>query len=312
MIIEQLSQKLALPVPFLLKVARTASHRYKEYTIAKRSGGRRTIHHPARELKLVQGWLLHNVLTVLPVHPAAMAYRSGSNIRRNAEMHAGNSYLLRVDFKDFFPSLRGGDVRRVLRANRKRLSGGNATNEDITFIKNIVCRKAPETKIEFLTIGAPTSPHLSNAIMFDFDDMWSRKAKSAKVTYTRYADDLYFSTNRPNVLQKLLDQLRDALNLKRSPKLQINDQKTVFSSRKRRRLVAGLVLTSDRKVSIGRDKKRMLKSLVWKLKRGELQGDQVRSLQGWIAYVRSVEPPFVKSLEQKYELDLSSRTLWMA
>src|SRR6266568_8997046 len=106
MILEQTSARLALSVSFLLKLAATASYRYKEYTIPKRTVGRRTIHHPARELKLVQRWLLRNVLNKLPVHAAATAYREGSNIRLNAETHVTNSYILRVDFQDFFPSLK--------------------------------------------------------------------------------------------------------------------------------------------------------------------------------------------------------------
>src|SRR6266446_5286765 len=106
MIIEQAASRLALPIPFLLKLATTASHRYKTYTIPKRTGGTRTIHHPARELKLLQRWLLQNVLTALPVHTAATAYSKESSIRRNAEMHVANNYILRVDFHNFFPSLK--------------------------------------------------------------------------------------------------------------------------------------------------------------------------------------------------------------
>ena len=310
MIIEQASRRLALPTSFLLKLAATASHRYKRYTIPKRTGGVRTIHHPARELKLIQGWLLENVLTGLPVHGAATAYRKGSSIRRNAERHSTNNYLLRVDFQDFFPSLRGTDVLNVLRTNRQRLANGDVTDADITFIRQIVCRRDPLTRTEFLTIGAPTSPHLSNAIMFDFDESWSLRARDWEVSYTRYADDLYFSTDRPGVLREVLERLRESLNSVASPALRINNQKTAFSSRKRRRLVAGLVLTSERRISIGRHKKRTLKSLVWKLKRGELQPEQVTSLRGWISYVHSVEPTFVEALQRKYDLNFASNITW--
>ena len=304
MIIEQAAKRLALPASFLIKLAATASHRYKEYTIPKKSGGVRTIHHPARELKLVQGWLLQNVLTRLPVHEAATAYQAGSSIRRNAERHVQHNYLLRVDFREFFPSLRGRDVLAVLEGNRQRLAAGDVTEADITFIKLIVCRG------NSLTIGAPTSPQLSNAIMFGFDESWSRRMQLLEVAYTRYADDLYFSTNHPNVLQGVLRELRDSLQGGGPPDLRINEQKTVFSSRKRRRLAAGLVLTSDRRISIGRHKKRILKSLVWRLKRRELKPDEVAGLRGWISYLRSVEPAFLLSLQRKYALDFESGSTW--
>jgi hypothetical protein len=259
MILEQAAKRLALPAAFLIKLATTASHRYKVYTIPKKTGGLRTIHHPARELKLVQGWLLQNVLMRLPVHEAATAYRVGSSIRRNAERHVGHNYLLRGDS---------------------------------------------------LTIGAPTSPQLSNAIMFGFDESWSRRVEAMEVAYSRYADDLYFSTNRPNVLEGVLQELRESLQGGGPPILRINEEKTVFSSRKRRRLAAGLVLTSDRKISIGRHKKRVLKSLVWKLKRRELDPHEVASLRGWISYLRSIEPAFLVSLQRKYTLDFDSGETW--
>lgn len=306
MIIEQAAKRLALPATFLLKLATTASHRYKEYTIPKKTGGVRTIHHPARELKLVQGWLLQNVLVRLPIHEAATAYSVGASIRRNAERHVSHNYLLRVDFRDFFPSLRGHDVQAILEANRQGLADGVVTDVDIYFMRLVVCRK------DSLTIGSPTSPHLSNAIMFRFDEDWSRTTRSLEVTYTRYADDLYFSTDRPNVLRDVLRMLGEYLDAEASPRLRINEAKTAFSSRKRRRLAAGLVLTSDRKISIGRHRKRILKSLVWKLKRRELKPDEIASLRGWISYLRSVEPGFLASLQRKYALDFNSANTWDA
>ncbi len=304
MIIERMATQLAFAPSFLIKLANSASHRYKEYRIPKRTGGERTIHHPARELKLLQYWLLRNLLISLPVHSSATAYRKESSIRSNAAKHVANNYLLRVDFQDFFHSLKGSDVVSVLQANRHRLADVELTDADISLARQIVCR------FDCLTIGAPTSPLLSNAIMFEFDVVWSGIAQAEEVTYTRYADDLYLSTNRPNVLQGILDTLRESLNAGGAPILRINDRKTAFSSRKRRRLAAGLVLTSDRKISIGRHKKRMLKSLVNKLKNRELETEQVAHLRGWIAYLHSVEPAFVEALEKKYQLDFGDNLTW--
>lgn len=304
MILDQMSTRFALPTSFLLRVARTASHRYKKYPIPKKTGGTRMIYHPARELKLIQNWLLQNVLLKLPVHAAATAYRKGSSIKRNAEMHVANNYLLRVDFQEFFPSLKGSDVIALLIANQERLTELDITEYEIHFIRQIVCRG------DSLPIGAPTSPQLSNAIMLDFDETWWRRAHDLEVTYTRYADDLYFSTNRPNILRDLLNDLRESLRGRRSPTLVINDRKTAFSSRKRRRLAAGLVLTSDRKISVGRKRKRILKSLVMKLKLKTLEPSEIAHLRGWISYLHSIEPDFVHALERKYKLDLNANPTW--
>ncbi len=221
----------------------------------------------------------------------------------NAEMHVANNYILRVDFQNFFPSLIGSDVIGVLRSNRQ-ISSFLSSDEDLEFIRKIVCRQ------DALTIGAPTSPLLANAIMFDFDKEWAERAQGWEITYTRYADDLYFSTNRPNVLREMLVSLTQYLSDDRRPQLRINDSKTAFSSRKRRRIATGLVLTSDRRVSIGRAKKRMLKSWVNRLQHQELNSEQIAHLRGWISYVRSVEPLFVAALERKYQLDFEAESIW--
>jgi RNA-directed DNA polymerase len=178
------------------------------------------------------------------------------------------------------------------------------TELDIQFIRRIVCR------FDSLTIGAPTSPLLSNSIMYDFDSYWASRSAEVGVRYTRYADDLYFSTNQANVLNRTFESLRESLNLSHRPVLRINDEKTSFSSRKRKRISAGLVLTSDRKVSIGRDKKRFIKSQVLKLTQRRLNSTEVLSLRGWIAYCLSVEPVFVSALERKYTLNFKEPGMW--
>ncbi|SRR6266567_5014052 len=289
MLISDIANRLGLSTSYLETLAATASYRYKKYKIKKRTGGERQIHHPARELKLIQNWLLTNVLSKLPVHDAATAYRPGSSIYQNASLHVRNNYLLRIDFQDFFPSLTGADVAAVLAAASHSGRINSLSGSDIHFVTATVCCKGS------LVIGAPSSPALCNAIMYEFDAFWFERCRKLQVTYTRYADDLYFSTNIPNVLSDLLVSIQAYLSKQLFPKLRINKAKTVFTSRKRLRRVTGLVLTSDRKISIGRKQKRILKSLVFGLVNGKLDAPQRSKLRGWISYLRSVEPSFVNS-----------------
>ena len=153
-----------------------------------------------------------------------------------------------------------------------------------------------------LTIGAPSSPIISNLVMYEFDEHWTAVARSYKTAYTRYVDDLYFSTNERNTLERILSELRIDLTRRRHPVLRINDQKTVFTSRKRRRLVTGLVLTSTGGISLGRGRKRIIKSLVYQNSLGHLDADQIVSLKGMLAFAKSVEPSFITSLHRKYDL----------
>lgn len=293
-LVERISSDLGLSVNYVNLVARTASHRYKTYGIPKKTGGVRTIEHPARELKLLQRWLVRNLFAGIPVHKAASAYKRGSSIYRNATQHKARNFILKVDFKDFFPSIRGDDVARLLDANRTLLRSWIITPFDIEIVRGLVCRN------DRLTIGAPSSPLLSNLVMSDFDEKWATLCREKHVVYTRYADDLYFSTSERNVLERILADLREDLKHRRHPVLQINEQKTVFTSRKRRRLVTGLVLTPAGSISLGRRRKRLIKSLVFQNSQGRLKPEQVESLKGMLSYARSVEPSFIEALRRKY------------
>jgi RNA-directed DNA polymerase len=294
---EKIASDLNLTRKYVHLVVRTASHRYKTYEIAKKTGGFRTIHHPARELKLFQRWLMANLLSRLPVHKSAYAYKRGGSIYRNARRHAKSNFLLKVDFRDFFPSILGDDIARLLKTHAALLRNWIVLPSDIETVRRLVCRD------DQLSIGAPSSPSLSNLVMFEFDEKWTNYCSQRGVMYSRYADDLYFSTSQPNVLESIFAALKVDL-AGRKPAFTINAQKTVFTSRKRKRLVTGLVLTSDRAISLGRQKKRFIKSLVFKYTRHELQPDQITSLKGLLSFVRSVEPSFTDALRRKFGLTI--------
>lgn len=293
MIIARIARSAGLDADFLARVVRTASHRYKTYSIPKKTGGLRVIAHPSKELKFLQRWLIDNLFAHLPVHDSVYSYREGVGIRDHALVHARQNYLLRVDFSDFFPSIKALDIARLLNDNRERFPF-RLNNQDIEIVCTIVCRNRQ------LTIGAPSSPILSNAVLYSVDKYWTTRCKRNNVVYSRYADDLYFSTSEPNVLVGMFAQFEQYLQELESPKLQINRNKTVFTSRKRKRHVTGLVLSSDNKVSLGRNKKRWVRGLVYKFKNGQLSNEQTSYLRGYLAFAKEVEPSFYRSLETKY------------
>lgn len=296
MIAEKIAADLGLNTDYVLRVARSASFRYKTYEIPKKRDPKlkRTINHPARELKLLQRWIVRNVISHLPVHRCAMAYKKNSSILKNALWHRRSNYLLKVDFQDFFPSVTGTDVTALLRENSSRLSGVVSGPVDLQVIRRLVCKN------DRLTIGAPSSPSLCNAIMFTFDTVWYEKCRAQGVTFSRYADDLYFSTSKPDVLAPLLKDLRKTLKQQKHPRLVINDPKTVFASRKRRKVVTGLVVTPEGNVSLGRQKIRHLRSLVFRSIQGPLPISEMNYLRGMLAYARSIDPQLIERLRDKF------------
>ena len=186
-------------------------------------------------------------------------------------------------------------------ANRIKPLLVDLAEQDIDTVLNIVCRNGQ------LTIGAPSSPAISNAILYTFDEIISENCRPQGVFYTRYADDISFSTNGPNVLSKVRHLVENTLRDQLSPRLHINDDKTSFTSKKRRRSVTGLTLTSENKISIGREKKREIRTLCYQFLANELSPERVAYLRGYLSFVRSVEPSFIESLRSKYGSDTIER-----
>jgi retron-type reverse transcriptase len=293
MFLDQMAEETKLGLRFLRRTANGADYLYRKYEIPKKTGGLRTIEHPAKKLKVLQRWIAKNYISQFPVHPSAVAYRDGLSIRNNAQRHAFNHYLLKLDFQDFFHSLKGWDVERLFKLNLSRIHPA-LDEEEIFLIRKILCR------YDRLTIGAPSSPILSNALMYEFDTYWADKCAHLGVSYTRYADDVVFSTSVPNVLYGISLELQNAELHPGNLKLQINKSKSVFSSRKHRKIVTGLFITPVGKVSLGRKRKREIRTLVFAAVCGSLELDRLEYLRGMLAFANSAEPEFLNALERKF------------
>jgi hypothetical protein len=111
----ELIEDIGLSRSDLLRVIATAPARYRVYDIAKRHAGTRTIAQPSRELKAIQRYILEHKLSVYPVHDRALAYVKGKNIFHNAREHIDAGPILKLDFRDFFPSIKVKDWRRFVR-----------------------------------------------------------------------------------------------------------------------------------------------------------------------------------------------------
>ena len=295
---------LGMPIPTLRRLAKSAPHRYKVYQIAKRSGtGMRVISQPAKEVKAVQRWLIAHELAWMPLHPSATAYVSGASIRENARRHLRNRYLLKADFADFFPSIKETD----LRAHIQKYAVDRYSPSEVEFLcRMLLWRPSANAPLQ-LCIGAPSSPLLSNSVMYGFDVLLSEQCEQLGVTYTRYADDVALSTNSPGVLESFTVLIRWKLVEIDYPRIRLNEKKTVFTSKRFRRSVTGLVLANQGHVSLGRERKRLISAMVHRFKLDSLSGEERRRLAGLLAFANDVEPLFIQRLASKYSDDVVLR-----
>lgn len=295
---------LKLTLSETLAIAATGPKRYRVYQIAKRSGGQRTICQPSRELKALQYVLIRNILRELLVHEAATAYVPGGSIKDNAARHAYGRVIYKIDFRSFFPSIRAGDWEAYVRQKLPEM-----TKEDVRFTQHVLFWGEGSGEPRCLSIGAPSSPYLSNALMFDFDRHLAERCLEVGIAYTRYADDLTFSTDGFLDKQAVRGLIRSAISAGFVPRLTINEDKTILVSKSTRRRVTGLIITNDGKVSLGRERKRLISSMVDHAGKGDLDIEQLPTLRGWLAYANDVEPDFIGRLRRRYSLELVNRLL---
>ncbi len=296
--INKLSDYLNVAPEDLLSSIEGASVKYKVFRIPKRTHGFRIIAQPSKEIKVYQRAFLK--CYPLPVHPAAKGYVKGSNIKANSLPHKDNKYLLKLDLQNFFLRLTPDIFWRLCDKYPSELSYTTSLERDL--INQLLFwspSRRPNKKL-VLSIGAPSSPSISNFCMLSFDENVDRYCQTHSITYSRYADDLSFSSNDGNQLMLLIPFIQNVLNTEFFGKQSLNPQKMAFLSKAQNRHITGLTLTPNGSISIGRRKKRLVKHFIHQFTLSKLTNDDTLKLRGWLAFIKDVEPEFLLSLSSKY------------
>jgi RNA-directed DNA polymerase len=236
-------------------------HHYRTFQVRKRRSGQfRDLAEPTTGLKIIQQKLNQLLLAIYEPPAAVHGFVPKRSVATNAHAHSGRQWVLNIDLEDFFPSIHFGRVRGVLVHEPYKLPKSVAT-----VIAQLCChdKKLPQ--------GAPTSPTLSNMVMRRLDEKLSRLARRYRCTYTRYADDITFSSNRaafPSALAiagsdaegrsvRLGNQLVEAVE---GCDFKINFSKVRLQSAKSRQEVTGL--TVNRKPNVQRRYVRRIRAML--------------------------------------------------
>ncbi|MBI0426453.1 reverse transcriptase family protein [Psychrobacter sp. NG27] len=283
---------------------------YSHFTIAKRNGSPRQIWSPIPRLKFVQRWILNQVLNNLTTHDAAHGFVRGKSIVTNAAVHSNSELLIKLDVKDFFPSVSWRRVKGVFRHA--------GYQEQISTLLALLCTEAPRQIIKqdgvtyyvalgdrALPQGAPTSPALSNIVCLNLDRRLTGLADKIGLRYSRYADDLTFSlpvssqksTSAKSDLDtkhnQLIGQLLGSVNkILREEGFALNNDKTRVIRKGNQHNVTGMVVNGQGVPRVSRQIKRMLRAAVHNLESGgTLRADEtLNTLSGYAAWIASAEP----------------------
>ncbi len=288
-VVERISQDLRLEKDYLNNIVDNSSYYYKNYFIDKRNGGKREIFQPSPELKTLQYWLNRNIFDKLPCSGAVAAYKKGCSIKKHAMIHVESKNILHADIRHFFPAIKPDLLKKILDNNEKIFYDLDITDKDYFEDIKRICFKDG-----VLCIGAVSSPIISNIVMFEFDKTIMEYCKKKKYKYTRYADDIYISSDKYIEKDVLIFLEKNLAKLG----LVLNKKKTHFYSTKYKRVVTGIILTEKQEITIGTNRRKKIKSLVYnKLKHGK--GDS-NSIMGYLSYLRDIEPKTYDNLIIKY------------
>jgi RNA-directed DNA polymerase len=283
---------------------------YNRFEIPKRTGGTRLISSPKAKMRKAQLWVNEQILRNLEPSKYCYAFRPEISIVDNANQHLKKSLIVKYDIKDFFPSITFGRVRGYFEYL--------GYNPGIASVLALICTDAPRVRVTVrgnsqivavgersLPQGACTSPALANLIASRLDSRLAGFAKSLGEdwTYTRYADDLTFSTN--NDQANLGSFLAAVSKITADEKFEIKPAKTRIMRSPKRQTVTGLVVGEA--VRIPRSTIKKMRALFHNI---ETRGQEVVSeqigknalpvAQGYWAYLHMVQPDLAAKYLKRY------------
>lgn len=272
---------------------------YYTFEIPKKSGGKRKISAPKHRMKELQMWVLQNVLDNIPHCDTSHGFIREKSILTNAEPHIGKDIVINIDLKDFFPTI---SYKRV-----KGLFRNFGYSEQTAIIFALICTQAETETVEmdgvtyyvqkgerFLPQGSPASPAISNIIAYKLDKKVQGLAKKLGFTYTRYADDLSFSTTKENEqnINKLLYFLRQIVG---SEGFTMHPEKTHIMRKGGLQKVTGIVV--NEKLNIDRNRLRQFRALLhniemngWKDQKWGRANNLIHAIEGYIHFIQMVNP----------------------
>lgn len=230
---------------------RHAFHRFNHFKIKKKTGGFRQITAPRnKSYKFLLRCLNELLKAVYTPSQYAMGFTEGRSAVDNAEKHKGMNYVFNIDLKDFFPSI---EQPRIWK--RLQLKPFEFPVPVASAIAGLCCmkeqRELPDgSKKDYYVLpqGAPTSPLLTNAICDKLDFLLSRLAKRFGLNYTRYADDITFSSMH-NVYQKDGEFRRKLFEIIEKQNFKVNPDKTRLQKKGARQEVTGIIVSEKLNVT---------------------------------------------------------------
>ncbi len=277
--------------------AATSIH-YRRFTIPKSDGSQRAIWAPLAKLKAVQRTILAEIVERLMVHGSTHGFYAGRSTFTNAQQHLNPEILVKMDLKDFFPTITFPRVKGVFRkAGYKK---------QISTLLAALCTESPREEVIFkgktyyvalgaraLPQGAPTSPGLTNVLCLTLDRRMQALCSKNGWRYSRYADDMTFSVPVGTESKLTVSSLIGTVyTIVKDEGFRVNSKKTKIKRTGVRQKVTGLVVNGENPPRPPRQLKRQIRAAIHNLKSGKAlpEGESFARLKGYASYIKMCEP----------------------
>jgi len=258
--LNHLSHLTGISYLYLRQIVERKRDPYHVFQIRKRRGGKRVICIPDQPLMAVQRWLHENVLSHITTHHRSYAYHKGASIVKCALEHCGNRWLIKIDIRRFFESITEKLVYRLFLSvgysalvslEMARICTRYSIPSQADALKKweqnpAIYKEIPSYRKRYLghvPQGSPSSPMIANLVSFRMDKTIQKLSERKNLVYTRYADDLIFSTHDDTFHRKkaarFVRNIYDILNLNG---FEANTAKTVIVPPGARKIVLGLLV----------------------------------------------------------------------
>lgn len=266
---------------------------YIRYKIPKRRGGERLIAAPKRKLKRTQRAILDHILNQVPVTSSAHGFLKEKSVVTNADFHHEQPELvIKVDIEDFFPSITCERIRGMFHS-----LGYSGHISTLLAMLCSYCERMPievrgknkyvATSPRILPQGSPASPMITNIICYKLDKRLEGLANTFNYRYTRYADDMTFTTleEKKNEVGKFCGLIYQIIE---DEDFKINNDKTRFLRQNNQQNITGVVINCD-KLGVSRKWVRRFRAALHNAKqKDKIDVEKMRSLLGQAFWLNSV------------------------
>lgn len=292
---EDLGKFIRLDSKLIYWLSSEAESKYKTYEVPKKNGGVRIINAPVYSLKQVQKWILNNILYRIKTSPYSLGFKPstdlGSPLYLSAKNHNYNLYVLKLDLKDFYPSITKKKVYNLF--------FNIGYNSQVAFLLTNIC-----THHGALPQGAVTSAHLANLICRKMDYRLAGYCQKHDIVFTRYADDMAFSSDNRDTLKKAY---KIFCKIIADEGFIVNNSKTRFMTPKCRKQILGITI-NDNHIKASKDLKRKVRAMIHRsIATGEYDNNTV--IKGYISYINSIESGYLGKIKEYVSKLTNKKTL---